>query len=374
MRILVDYRPALRARSGVGEYIHQLAMHLASGPDGDSLTLFTSSWKDRPDAALGAGAPRLRVSDHRIPVGLLNLAWHNLEWPPVEWMVAADHDVVVSPHPLLLPARRAARVVMVHDLDFLDHPERTRREVRRDYARLVASHAGRADRILVPSQYTAGEVRRRLAIPAERVRVCPPGVPAWPQPVAAQVALDGFVLFMGTLEPRKNVGGLLEAYRRLRARRPGTPRLVLAGAAGPEAAPWLEAIGRPPLAGGVDHLGYVPASQRQQVYHGARVLVLPSFDEGFGLPALEAMSLGVPVVAADRGALPEVVGDAGLLVSPDDPEALSSALERVLGDDVLARSLSMRGRERAGRFNWRDTARAARAAFEEAIDARAHRN
>ena len=170
------------------------------------------------------------MSDHRIPVGLLNLAWHNLEWPPVDWIVAAGHDVVVSPHPLLLPARRAARVVMVHDLDFLDHPERTRREVRRDYARLVASHAGRADRILVPSQYTAGEVRRRLAIPAERMRVCPPGVPAWPEPVATQVALDGFVLFMGTLEPRKNVGGLLEAYRRLRARRPGTPRLVLAGA------------------------------------------------------------------------------------------------------------------------------------------------
>jgi len=374
MRILLDYRPALRDRSGVGEYVHQLARHLATGAAGDSLTLFTSSWKDRPSAEVSAAVPGARLSDHRIPVAWLNLAWHNLEWPPVEWLVSGPHDVVFSPHPLLMPTRRAARVVMVHDLDFLAHPERTAREIRRDYPRLAASHAGRAERVIVPSRYTAGEVCRKLAVPSDRIRVCPQGVPPWNAPVAPRGAQTGYLLFMGTLEPRKNLGTLLGAYGRLLARRPDTPRLVLAGAAGPGAQSWLDAIVRPPLAGHVEHIGYVTHPQRQSVYSGACALVLPSFDEGFGMTALEAMSLGVPVVASDRGALPEVIGEAGLLVPPDSEDALVAALERVLFDESLAQTLSDRGRERARAFDWQVTARAVRAVFQEAIGSRAHRH
>lgn len=374
MKILLDYRPALRSRSGVGEYVHQLVRHLADASEDDSLTLFTSSWKDRPDPSLATTWPDVRVSDHRIPVALLNLAWHNLEWPPVEWLASGDHDVVFSPHPLLTPTRHAAQVVMIHDLDFLDHPERTEREIRRDYPRLAASHARRAARIVVPSRYTAGEVGRKLDIPLERVRVCAQGVPAWRTPLDPPALRDGYVLFMGTLEPRKNVGTLLSAYGRLLARRPDGPRLVLAGSAGPGAQSWLDAVARPPLAGHVEHLGYVSDDERQRVYAGARLLVLPSLDEGFGMPALEAMSLGIPVVTSTRGALPEVVGDAGILVSPDDEDALVVALERVLSDDALARTLSARGQDRARHFDWQATARAVRAVFEEAVSAGAHRN
>ena len=374
MRILLDYRPALRSRSGVGEYVHQLVRHLAGTCPGDELTLFTSSWKDRPDATLAAAWPDVRVSDHRVPVALLNLAWHNLEWPPVEWLAAGDPEVVFSPHPLLTPSRRAAQVVMIHDLDFLDHPERAPREIGRDYPRLAPSHARRAARVIVPSRYTAGEVGRRFDIPADRIHVCAQGAPAWPAPVEAPTPGHGFILFMGTLEPRKNIGTLLSAYERLRARHANSPRLVLAGSAGIGSRAWLDAIARPPLAGHVEHLGYVPDEDRQRLYGGARVLVLPSLDEGFGMPALEAMSLGVPVVASNRGALPEVVGDAGVLVSPDDADALADAIGRVLSDDTLAEALSLRGRARARRFDWDATARTVRAVFEEAANTRAHRN
>jgi glycosyltransferase involved in cell wall biosynthesis len=377
VRILLDYRPALRARSGAGEYVHQVARHLVSDYPGDSVTLFTTSWKDRPDPRLEIDWPGVRISDHRVPVSVLNLVWHNIEWPPVEWLAKNHYDVVLSSHPLLMPSRRAARVVTIHDIDFLRRPERTQRAIRRDYPRLAALHARRADRVIVPSQYTAREVSQVLGVPPAQISLCPPGAPQWRDPIAGRTTParhDGYVLFMGTLEPRKNVSLLLAAYERLLARRVSVPKLVLAGSAGPEARAWLDALSRPPLAGHVEHIGYVTEEDRQRVYSGARMLVLPSFNEGFGMPVLEAMSLGIPVIVSDRGALPELVGDAGLLVSPESEDSLASAVERLLTDDRLIETLTQRGRERARQFDWHQTARAIHRAFEEAVDARAHRN
>ncbi|MGQ0733735.1 MAG: glycosyltransferase family 4 protein, partial [Acidobacteriota bacterium] len=333
------------------------------------VTLFTSSLRDRPPPELPREIPSVRISDHRIPVRLLNLAWHRAEWPPVEWSTGASFDVAFSPHPLLMPSRGAARVVMVHDLDFLTHPERTTREVRRDYPTLAGPHARRADRVIVPSPYTADEVARRLDIPLERIAVCPPGTPEWKAPVRG-VARQGYLLFFGTLEPRKNVGGLLDAYEQLVAEWPDVPRLVLAGRAGPEAAAWLDRLAGPTLRGRVEHLGYVAGADRQRVYEGARALVLPSFDEGFGMPVLEAMSLGIPVVVSAQGALPWIIEDAGLSFDPSDETSLCRALHRVMTDDGLAETLGQSGRARAQAFSWHRTADAVRTAFEEAIRAR----
>src|SRR5262249_10017452 len=266
---------ALRARSGVGEYVHQAMRALALQYPDDSLTLFTSSWKDRPDAALASEVPRAAISDHRVPVGVLNFAWHRLEWPSIERITNSRHGVGFSPHPLLMRARGAAQVVMVHDLDFLRHPERTSREIRRDYPDLARSHARRAARIVVPSAHTAAEAVEQLGVPRERLAICPPGIPEWREPVDGRLAAGGYILFIGTLERRKNIAGLLDAYGRLLARNPKSPRLVLGGTAGAEAQPWLDSIAREPLAGHVDNLGYVRDDDRQRVYAGARVLVLP---------------------------------------------------------------------------------------------------
>src|SRR5206468_11199296 len=182
-------------------------------------------------------------------------------------------DVTHSMHPLILPSRRAAHVVTIHDLNFLVHPERTRAEIRRDYPALARAHAHRADRIIVNSRFTAGEVERQLGVPADRISVCLAGAPAW-NPRASSPA-DGYVLFLGTLEPRKNVGALLDAYTPLAARRQ-VPRLVLAGRSTSESQGWLDRIRRAPLSGVVEHVGYVAPDQRQRVYAGARLLVQPS--------------------------------------------------------------------------------------------------
>lgn len=372
MRVLIDYRPALRDRSGAGEYTHQLVMALlasyppsgpASGTNGAlALTVFSSSWKDRlVDTPELRGA---RVIDRRVPVRLLNFAWHRLGWPPVERLTGFDFDVAHSSHPLLLPSRHAAQVITIHDLHFLAHPERTRAEIRRDYPGLVRDHAHRAARILVPSQFTAAEVERQLGVAAERIAICPPGAPDW-APRAAPPS-DGYMLFFSTLEPRKNVGGLLDAYERLlgpseaghhvRGRK-AVPALVLAGQATKEARPWLERITRPPLAGHVRHIGYVEPADRQALYSGARLLVMPSFEEGFGIPVLEAMTFGVPVVASNRGSLPEVLGDAGPLVNPDEPDEIAGAMARVLDDEAFASVCAAKGVLRAREFNWHRTAR-----------------
>jgi glycosyltransferase involved in cell wall biosynthesis len=284
-------------------------------------------------------------------------------------LTGGEFDVAHSPHPLLLPSRSAAEIVTIHDLYFLSHPERTSREIRRDYPRFAASHARRADRIIVSSRFAAGEVQRSLNVPAAKIAVCPAGAPVWQTPPAT-AGLDDparYLLFMGTLDGRKNVGGLLEAYGRLLARVPSVPRLVIAGTAGPEAAKWLEMIAQPPLAGHVDYRGYVQADRREALFKGAQLFVLPSFEEGFGLPALEAMSAGVPVVVSKRGSLPEVVGEAGLLIDPDDPESLAGAMARIVGDAALRAACSERGLERARQFSWTQTAREVRRAYEGAI-------
>jgi glycosyltransferase involved in cell wall biosynthesis len=366
VRVLIDYRPALRERSGSGEYTHQLARALltsttgASRPRAIDVTLFSSSWKDRltPVSDLAGAA----IVDRRVPVGLLNLAWHRLEWPPAEMLAGAAFDVVHSPHPLLTPARHAAQVVTIHDLNFLSHPERTRGEIRRDYPSLAGAHARRADAILVPSAYTAGEVERLLGVPRDRMAICPPGAPDWKP--RASLPNDGYILFFSTLEPRKNVGALLDAYERLIAStgicgdrpRPPVPPLVLAGKATADAKKWLDRIGKPPLLGAVRHVGYVDANDRRALYERARLLVQPSLDEGFGMTVLEAMSVGVPVIAANRGSLPEVIGAAGLLVDPEKPADIAHAIGRLLDEEGLAAAFAERGIARAREFNWNETA------------------
>jgi glycosyltransferase involved in cell wall biosynthesis len=371
VRIVIDYRPALRARTGVGEYIHQVTTALARAA-ADEITVFSSSWKDRPAADLASELPGVRIVDQRIPVRALNLAWHRLGWPPVETVVGGHYEIAHSPHPLLLPSRSAAQIVTIHDLHFVSHPERTAREIRRDYPSLAALHARRADRIIVSSRFAAGEVRRILGVPAERIAVCPAGAPEWKGAPAA-AGSDGYVLFAGTLEPRKNIGGLLDAYGRLLTRVAHAPRLVIAGDARPDAGKWLQAIARAPLAGHVEYLGYVPHQRREALFKGAQLFVLPSFEEGFGLAALEAMSAGVPVVASNRGSIPEVVGDAGILVEPDDSEGLTRAMERIISDAALRASCARRGLELAHRYSWAQTACDVRQAYQDALRVRQQR-
>ena len=296
----------------------------------DDVTIFTSSWKDRPASTL-ATELGTRVVDRRVPVAVLNYLWHRAGWPPVETL-AGPIDVVHAAHPLLIPSRRAAQVVTIHDLFFLEHPERTRNEIKRDYARFAADHARRADAVVTSSRHTRQLLVEGLGVAQDHVYCCPPGAPVWERlGRSPNVPPNGYVLFLGTLEPRKNIGVLLDAFAQLSGRA-HAPRLVLAGGATPDAGEWLDRVSRDPLKRHIEYVGYVKDEDREQLLAGARALALPSLDEGFGLPALEAMSAGVPVLASNRGSLPEVVGTGGLLLDPTDVDGWAWAIERVTTD------------------------------------------
>jgi glycosyltransferase involved in cell wall biosynthesis len=370
MRILVDYRPALRARTGVGEYIRQLVQAYTATHQ-DDVAVFTSSWKDRPPPALGNDL-RARVVDRRMPVAVLNYLWHRVEWPPVE-ILAGDVDVVHAAHPLLIPSRNAAQVVTIHDLFFLDHPERVRTEIRRDYPTLAPIHARRADAIITSSQRTQRLIVERLGVAEDRIYCCPPGAPVWKTiGDAPHLPADGHVLLLGTLEARKNIGVVLDAFAHL-ARSGAAPRLVLAGSATPDADTWLARVSEEPLKHCVEYVGYVSDDRREALFAGARALVLPSLDEGFGLTALEAMSAGVPLIASNRGSLPEVVGNGGMLLEPEDVPAWASAIDRVTRDDAWARDLACAGLDRARTFTWAASAARLRHAYRDAVARRGSR-
>ena len=249
MRVLIDYRPALRERTGVGEWIHCLITALAvtdAGREPIDLTVFSSSWKDR---LLTSFAPGITVIDRRVPVSLLNYGWHRLEWPPIETLTGRTFDIVHSPHPLMIPSHDAAPVVTIHDLDFLDHPEHTTAEIHRDYPRLVENHVSRAAQVIVPSHHTADQVAGRLGVSLNAITICPNGAPAWtPRPKLIE---PSHLLFVGTFTPRKNIRVLIDAYEQLLQKQPDAPPLVLAGPSASESVEWQSALERPHLRGRV---------------------------------------------------------------------------------------------------------------------------
>ena len=374
MRALIDYRPALRERSGIGEYTHELVRALAASsvPEPLDLSVFSSSWKDRLELR-EPGFEHVRQIDRRWPVRTLNFAWHRLGSPSVETLTGQAFDVVHSMTPLLVPTQTAAQVITIADLSFLADPTWTRAEVRRDYPQLAHAHARQADAIVVMSDHVRAEVRRVLGIEDAKIATVHAGAPPWAPRAAAPE--NGYVLFVGTLEPRKNVGVLLDAFEHALAGGAGRAgwagrELLLAGKATESGRAWLDRIARAPLAGKVRHLGYVDAADRRALYEGASVLVLPSLDEGFGLPVLEAMTLGVPVVASRRGSLPEVLGAAGQLVDAQDAKGFADAIDRVLRDGKFAADCVARGIERSRQFSWARAARQTFALYEQAI---AHR-
>jgi glycosyltransferase involved in cell wall biosynthesis len=271
--------------------------------------------------------------------------------------------VFLSPYykrPLAAPC---PSVVTIHDLFFIGYPGRARPLRDAVLTALARRYARGAAAIIADSEHSRREIVARLGLPAERVTVIPVALgrefaPA--APTADQRARYGlgerYALYVGNFLPHKNLPRLLRAWAALPAPLRATHRLVLAGGARtgrPELAAQAAALG---LHGAVVFAGLVADEDLPALYGGAAALVQPSLEEGFGLPALEAMACGAPVVASRRGALPEVVDDAGVLVDPEDERALADALARVLGSDAERAALSRRGRARAAQFSAARTA------------------
>jgi glycosyltransferase involved in cell wall biosynthesis len=258
----------------------------------------------------------------------------------------------------------------VHDLIPFRFPALTPWRYRNAFRLLMRRAIRVADRIIAVSESTRGDLVELLHAPPKRITVVPEAADARFHPiedraafapVRLRYALPGrFLLFVGLLEPKKNVGGLLHAVARLKrtGRWPGDLRLVVVGDRGWAVGTLPQQVRTLELEGIVRFLGHVPDADLPLLYGAAEAFVFPSLYEGFGLPVLEAMACGTPVVASTRGSLPEVAGDAAVLVDPDRPESLAEGIARVVGDPALREECRDRGLRRARAFSWRRTAEA----------------
>jgi len=368
MRIAVDIRSLLeKNRAGVSLYTLNLLRELA-GTGAHEYALFCNSSK----LPFPADAPKDGRTSHHFthyPNRLLNASFAFSRWPKIEQLVDGA-DAVYLPN-LNFIATDKPLVVTVHDLSFERYPQFFSLK-QRLWHRLVNAEQmiKRAHQIIAVSEHTKDDIMESFGIPALRVHVVPPAVsdeyycrpPQETSAVREKYSLPGnFILYLGTLEPRKNVAGLIEAFNALNE----DVDLVIAGGEG-----WLyqqiyRAVEQSPKRERIKFIGYVAEEDKPALYSAAAVFAYPSYYEGFGMPALEAMACGTPVMASHTSSLGEVVGDAGLLVNPASTEEMVMALEAILTDGQLGQTLHDRGVERAKQFRWEDSAQKLLRVFEE---------
>jgi glycosyltransferase involved in cell wall biosynthesis len=347
-------------RAGVSNYTEQLLAHLGQHDHQNRYTIFTTRGLRGP--ALGLPA-NFRVRPSLLPTinPRVRVPWEQVIAPALLRAIGADlYHGVLNVMPLASPV---PSVVTIHDLSPFLFPQ-TFRRVNRIYTRWAIRVAcRRAARLIAVSEFTKQEIVRWLHVPPERIAVTYNGVherfaPADPAAVEAfrrrEQLPERFILFVGTLEPRKNLPTLLEAYAQI-AREADAP-LIIGGGKGWLYDPIFAKVEQLGLGDKIRFAGFLNNDDLPLWYQAATVFTLPSLYEGFGIPLLEAMACGTPVVSSSSSSLPEVVGDAGLIVSPTDPDELGAALLRLLREPDLRDELRERGFEQARRFSWHTTA------------------
>lgn len=357
--------------AGISRYIRNLVPRLRD-VSSDTFVVYLGDPDIPPDFRPDE---RFRLRLSRLPTRrpAVRVPWEQL-WLPLALVrdgAAVLHSLGYV-QPLLCPARS---VLTVHDLSFLLYPGNFNRANRLYLKAFTRLSLARADRVIAVSENTKRDLVRLLGVDPAKVAVVHHGIEGFFRPIADDEELaafrrrrglpERFVLFLGTIEPRKNLETLVEAFAYLK--RMGLPhQLVVAGAKGWQWEPVFAAVERLGLREEIAFPGYVPYAEQPLWYNAADLFVYPSLYEGFGFPPLEAMACGTPVVSSRTSALPEVVGEAGLLVDPANPEEMADAMRRVLADRDLSSLLAERGLARARGFTWEAAARRTAAVYAEA--------
>src|SRR5438874_4051899 len=366
MRIAIDYTAGVRQGAGIGSYVRNLVAAMLAQDSDTQYTLLTSGRptgeRPFPKAANVVGRSIL------IPDRYLNILWYRWHVPLSATLFSGKIDIYHGPDFVLPPlSKKLRKVVTVHDLAFLEHPEYAVPSLAAYLDKVVPEAVAAAAVICTVSQEVSLTLIEHFQTPREKLVVIPNGVSPHFKRITDPVLLGAtrhkyglkhpLVLGVGTLEPRKNHIGLIKAFYQAQKKKKGPAMLALAGGKG-----WLyeetqRLVEELKLEKKVRFLGRVSDLEMVTLYSLADVFAFPSFVEGFGVPPLEAMACGAPVITSNTSSLPEAVGEAAVLVDPHKSGELSAALLRILGDKQLQEELRQKGYERVKHYTWPVSAR-----------------
>jgi glycosyltransferase involved in cell wall biosynthesis len=384
VRIGIDYTAALRQGGGIGRHIRSLVQALARLDRQNEYILFAAGRHgpgQTPEVSETSGVskflaahPNFRLKSVPLSDRFFNIIWQRLRLPLAVETFTGPLDIFHAPDFVLPPLRRARGILTVHDLSFMRVPQYAEPALCAYLSRAVPRSVSRADHVLAVSQSTRRDLLELLAAAPDKITVVPNGVGEDFRRVTDREQLAGvqqryglpprFILGLSTLEPRKNFAGLIRAFARLGAGGYGGD-LVIAGGRGWLYEPIFAEVERQKLSGRVHFPGFVVNADLPALYTLADLFAFPSFYEGFGLPVLEALACGTPVICADNSSLPEVAGEAALMVGAEETEALAAGMRRLLADEELRQQLAQRGLAQARKFTWQEAARNLLAVYQE---------
>ncbi|OGV46705.1 MAG: hypothetical protein A2X46_12115 [Lentisphaerae bacterium GWF2_57_35] len=356
----MDIQAAIAQRAGVGRYTKSLVEHLAPQAGSDELSLFYFDFKRQGMPFSIPGAVQRAV--HWCPGRYAQYAWKTFGWPPFD-LFAGPADIYHFPNFIRPPLRRGKSVVTIHDVSFLRFPETTEARNLKYLKTWINLTVQNADAIIAVSEFVRREICELLPASPQKVFAVASGLdPHLARPsddaieeTRRRLSLDRpYLLTVGTVEPRKNIPFLIDVFDRLDE---FDGDLVVAGMKGWKFEPVFERIRQSPKAARIRHLDFVTENDLPALYAGAELFVFPSRYEGFGFTPLEAMACGTPVMASAEGSLPEVLGEAALIVPDLDVELWVVSLNGLLRDNAHRDTLRQKGLQQIRRYSWSETAR-----------------
>jgi glycosyltransferase involved in cell wall biosynthesis len=380
MNVFLDAQPLLGNKSGIARYISCLFnQYLTDNSIDVSLAFNNIIKKIELSGSLPTNADKNDIVNQRYPYKVIRrLMKPNFLYEfPYDFMQSKSAQLFHGTNFTYNRTIKGKSVITIHDLAYMKFPESTSDKIYKHHSKWVPYSARKCDHIIADSEQTKFDIVELLGIPEYKISVIPLAADDQFMPLAEYEYLpitrsyhlpERYILFVGTLEPRKNLLGLLKSYLLLKQNTNLTEKLVIVGAKGWKYSPMFDFIHENGLESDVIFMGYIEDDHLPAIYNGATVFVMPSIYEGFGIPILEAMSCGVPVIGSNVSSIPEVIDSYGILASPTAYEDWASQMYRLLSDESLRTAYSKLSLERASHFSWEFTARATKQVYQDVLN------
>lgn len=362
MNIFLDSQPLLGTQSGIGRYVKSLLSIYQNDDDINILLCFNNFFNKKIFSSFGS-----KYLNQAYPYKIIRrlLIPNYLYEFPYDQFKINKADIFHGTNFIYFPTVNSRSVITIHDLAFLKYPETTSEKIYKHHSKWVPYSAHKCDHIIADSAQTKQDIIEMLNIPDSKVTTIPLAADDQFQVLDREIYVttnalyhlpERYILFVGTLEPRKNLLGLLHSYILFRKNSSSSEKLVIIGAKGWKYDPIFDFIRENNLESEVVFLGYVNDEHLPAIYNGSTIFVMPSLYEGFGIPILEAMGCGVPVIGSNVSSIPEVIDRYGTLLPPDDYEGWGAAMDLLLSDQEKHSEFSALSLERASHFSWKRTA------------------